>query len=279
MTFRSSDPGTVFPIINVAFNGVAFLANTAGHFVIDGFQIQRNTGSSSSSGGFNITSGSQRVEVRRCIIDGSSFGFGIAAGTASNPIIEDCEVFGVALGGNPFGMSLGGGRPNAVIRRCSFHDNVGPGISLGGFQSYASIVIDGCLSYDNGGDGIVVTTLSVLAIQMVIMDTICDRNDGDGISLDEASPDVQATAYLEGNVLSNNGGFGVNTTPATAFHVVLNRNNHYFNNTSGARNNLAVGENDTSGDPLYTITTDGFENYTPLPGSPLVNAGAIMPTS
>ena len=37
---------------------------------------------------------------------------------------------------------------------------------------------------------------------------------------------------------------------------------------------MPAGEDDTSGDPLFTSTTDGAEDFTPLAGSPLIDAGA-----
>lgn len=179
---------------------------------------------------------------------------------------------GVPFGGNSAGTNRGS--------QCSFvngsiHDNTGDGAYMHG----TDILFFGCRIYDNGGMGIKWQRQTYL--NKVLNCTIFG-NTGDGIGLGSSfSGDPQPFTFLN-NVISDNGGYGVNMPSAMLADPLIDYN--LFNaNTSGHRNNFPE---DWSGDspaddtdPGFVSETDGAEDFTPDTGSALIDAGLPIGTA
>ena len=84
-----------------------------------------------------------------------------------------------------------------------------------------------------------------------------------------------ANLHLWNNTCVDNGGYGFYWGTASPTVDLLMDYNHTHNNTSGVtdRTGGLPGDNNVTGDPLFTSTTDGSEDFTPLTGSPLIGAG------
>ncbi len=97
--------------------------------------------------------------------------------------------------------------------------------------------------------------------QDVINNTI-NGNASDGIKVLDVNALQNSVIY--NNIISNNGGYGLNYSVGS---TVLNDRtvglapdyNDFYNNTSGARNNISAGSNDLALDPQYTNSSGG--NY------------------
>jgi hypothetical protein len=78
---------------------------------------------------------------------------------------------------------------------------------------------------------------------------------------------------VAGNTFVANGGYGYNQS-LTSQYPVVQVYNHHFGNTSGGGypSDADLGADSITGDPLFTSTTDGSEDFTPAAGSPLVGA-------
>jgi len=172
-----------------------------------------------------------------------------------NQSFIDCECYGQLWDG----LMAAGGADNMLLKGCSIHDNGNRGT---GFRFR---VVD-CVIYNNGGYGIV--TNSNTDNEDITGNTIYG-NTGDGIAISSgAEPSV-----IVNNSISNNGGYGINFTGGTKNYILCDYN-HYYNNTSGETNlSETPGDNNQSGDPLFTSVVDGSEDFTPKDGSPLIDNG------
>lgn len=102
------------------------------------------------------------------------------------------------------------------------------------------------LAYDNAGDGAV----SQWSESAQINSWTFEGNTGDGLDIDK---DMQG--YVFSSIFSNNGGYGLNVSDGDytgAFGTETFDYNAFYNNTSGARNNIGAGDNDITTDPTYT---------------------------
>lgn len=87
-----------------------------------------------------------------------------------------------------------------------------------------------------------------------IIENIIDGNTSDGVRVTNGTQGL-----VRNNLLTNNGGYGLNASAANIFFNPTYEGNFYYNNTSGARNNLSltpalwtnIFDVDLSGDP-YT---------------------------
>ena len=248
------------------------LSTSGAHVVIENLDFTRSSGTWTGNYGVYITS-TMNCVVRKCTFNSANMQDGVHDTGSGSLLVEDCEMS--LMGGQ--GVYFSGGRVNLNIRRNSCHDLDGHGINLAGASSFPHVVVQRNLCYDNGGDGIRDAMTDVNNAAVYIIDNICDRNTSDGLEVVDA-PHANATLYIEGNFFTSNGAYGVAFPATTVGLAMLNRNNHYDSNTSGDRLNLAAGIDDTSGDPKYTVTTDGSEDYTLQGTSPGKDAGSTQRT-
>jgi hypothetical protein len=142
---------------------------------------------------------------------------------------------------------------------CYVHGNAGYGLNLlsnpgtPGSSGIAGISFNSSVFYSNSLGGANLSEAGVLSTsgcQIVLDHSVFVSNGGDGVKSGVANANLVLFSS-ENCIVYGNSGYGVNITNAAAL-VVVNRNNAYGNNTSGARNNLAAGTNDV------TLTADPF---------------------
>lgn len=199
-------------------------------------------------------------------------------------VMEDNEFVG--SGSSSEMLKTNSGRNFINIRRNSFHGAGTDAIAISNLTNLCQIVIQHNVIYDCAGAGINlggIVDLSDVTIG-VFYNTI-DNVGASGIDVNGDTPNTGFHLLLEGNALTNCGAYGVDAPANFTNNVRLNRDNHYHANTSGNWNNsplggtTAPGTDDTTGDPLYTSTTLGSEDYTPGAGSPLIDTGPNVPTA
>jgi len=196
--------------------------------------------SQTSAIGLNVNAGS--VVVTGCKIMGCPGG-GILTASSFYGNIQQCEVTtcgtaGISVAGPPIGIQI----LNNYI-----HDNTAVGVT---FASGATIqVVVGNVIANNTGassDGLSVAVFYVNFIH----GNVFYGNGRDGIRLTNQYP---ARECVQNNIFVSNGGYGINSSSApTKTYSAAIAYNAFYNNTSGARNNIATGVGDV------TLTSDPF---------------------
>lgn len=148
--------------------------------------------------------------------------------------------------------------------QCKIHDNGDHGAYLREFEC----AVQGCLIFDNAGDGI---NMDGNSDGTVIERNTIYGNTGDGLDMASGANQIR----IFGNSFAANGGYGVNGNGATK-PILGWSHNHFYNNTSGDTDltDLIYTGSDASGDPLFESVTDGAEDFRIKNGSPLYQAGA-----
>jgi len=150
----------------------------------------------------------------------------------------------------------------ATFKGCTFHDNTAHGMNM---LDFAPRIIS-CDFYDNTLDGILFSGADNAHVEFCLF----QANDSDGISYN-ASTEHQ---IILNNTFVSSGAYGQNFASGND-ESAYNDYNHYYNNTSGETNASGgtPGDNNQSGDPLFTSVTDGSEDFLPTTGSPLIDNG------
>lgn len=195
-----------------------------------------------------------------CKIQNAS-GHGISTRGTGGPqtgiTYNDCEISNNGSWGH---FPAAGARSGVGFENCLIHDNSSGGVTV--YQQRSRFI--SCQIYDNGGDGI---QANATADRLMISNCTIFGNDGDGIQ--RANGAIQD--YIINTTMVSNGAYGLNV--GSGGESFVHNWNHYHNNTSGDSNATLVGINNQSGDPKFVSTTDGSEDFRPLPGSPLISNG------
>jgi len=155
------------------------------------------------------------------------------------------------------------GRGNYKLFGSSVHDNGTIGIEAGGDAGVN--VIRGNEIYDNGTHQV-----SVLgSVFEVSANTIYGGSGtGSGVRINSS---VHGSVF--DNTISGNGAYGVDLGTGSLATV---HNNHYNGNTSGQWSSGNSDEDGLqTGDPQFTSTTNGSEDFIPASGSPLDRNGTL----
>ena len=217
---------------------------TAGHY-IDGLKISGFSGVLIEGG---TSTGMYNMHVVNCELSGGSVGVKVQ---------QNAAVLGNYIHGQ------------------TSHGISGPSANLTG-TLIANNIIAGC-----GGDGInlVQARTDNYSAVRVLGNTI-DGCTGDGIDYTGDNDGLSGLTIVN-NILSNNGGYGVNFTSLTATKVlaraVMATHNNTYNNTSGACNLSGVLKNDPGLNPTYTNTGGGdYSIGTNLKAKGFPGAGAAV---
>lgn len=206
---------------------------------------------------------------------------GVLLDGSSNAGISLAQVVGCELSGGSIGVRCS---QDPVVAGNYIHGQTSHGISR------ASGVITGLFIHANvvagcGGDGINVaqTRTDDFAACIISHNTI-DGCTGDGIDYTGDNDGLSALTILN-NILSNNGGYGINFTGLTAAKVLARgtvvKGNNTYGNTSGASNLSGVLEDDPGLDPQYANAAGGdYSIGTNLKaqGFPEANVGSTSAT-
>lgn len=228
-----------------------------------------------SGGSFNTNLIFKNCRFDSATTDGIRQGYGIV-----NQFLN-CEVDNNGgCGYGPSGTSISGRNGSLYIHGGSIHNNVSAGVVAMNDKN----MITSCLIYSNGGSGI---ELGRAYANSIISNNTIYGNTASGIG-DAAHTVLSQTAgQILGNSLVSNGAYGLKSNRASNVPEWIDYN-HYYNNTSGETDFAGgtPGDDNQSGDPLFTSTTAGSEDFTPASGSPLIrtyvnegNIGAVANTS
>lgn len=233
------------PTITCATNGVAiFRTNGTKRDIVFRHLRLEHTASTRGDGIVALGGVASKVTVDDCVIDGCADG--IEGEWAANFRFDDLVLRDTEIA-NCTGVGLNNSG-NTSCLNCHIHDNT-VGIATGHYAlGLKNLRIERC-RVESNGIGITIDVSTVESVTLTLVKCDVSLNTGDGIHSSLAAT-KSFNLCLENNIIYNNGGYGVNLTAAPDY--VLNRNNAYGSNTSGARNNLTSGTNDV------TLTADPY---------------------
>lgn len=177
--------------------------------------------------------------------------------------VQGCQVLGCHLSGGSVGIRAD---QNAHVVGCRIEGQSSHGIATtSGGAALAGLTIASNLIYGCGGDGVHVEQTRTDSFASVVIDgNTIDDCTGDGIEYSGDNDGINGLAVLN-NLLTNNGGYGLNFASLTAAKVLARnaviKGNTTFGNTSGACNLSGVLEGGTTTDPDYVNA--GAGDYTP----------------
>lgn len=243
---------------SAAMTSVINFAGTVDYVRLRGVTLDANSNAANALG--NSVDTCQDIYLRQCAFTGgTSAGISIRGTFAPSWYFLDCNTYGNAVGIS----HASGNRGPFVWRGGSVHDNTSHGWDV----NKTGCVMYRCQIYDNGGNGINCDSNS--SGTSVVNCTIYG-NTGDGIRLSSLSG--REWIELTGTTMTGNGGYGLNAQ--TTGNIKRSSYNHHYNNTSGSSDVTALlGDDVVTGDPLFTSTTDGAEDFAPEDGSPLDGTG------
>ena len=146
------------------------------------------------------------------------------------------------------------------------HHNAGHGWAL----DRTGVIICNSLFYRNGGSGVNQDSNSGLA---QVRNCTFYGNTGDGWTIFDNSGRNPVT--MINNTFVANGGYGLRSQNTNRNPVMVSHNHHYLNTSGSTDVTDALGVDLITGDPLFTSTTDGSEDFAPTASSPLIDAGPI----
>src|SRR3990167_7761950 len=141
---------------------------------------------------------------------------------------------------------------NAVggVMDCWVHDNTSDGVAV-----FTTCRVTGNVIANNGGHGLIYNYGGL------ILNNILYGNGGDGIRATQSYSFNIGAGVCENNILVNNGGYGINQqTAQTHADYPWIDYNAFYNNTSGARQNVNASPHDVTltGDPFTNAAGDDF---------------------
>ena len=187
------------------------------------------------------------VVFRQCRFEGNpDAGFqGAGTGTLADCMFIQCY-FNANTGNTGYGAMVEGG--NVCFRYCQFKGNDGHGlyVSSGG----GNVEAVACLFHDNGGDGIYLDQTAAALHNCVI-----DGNTGDGVCISN-----DFGTLITGCRITHNGAYGISVATVGVCGANVEDWNGFYNNTSGARENISTGSHSTamSGDGYTDRANDDF---------------------
>lgn len=133
---------------------------------------------------------------------------------------------------------------------------------LGGSVTTFGPNISFCVVRNVGRDGLRIQGITGSDYPLSIRNNTINNCGSDGIEITNEYSIMNCN--ILNNVISNNAGYGLNLSFGSAAQNDRRcrggvDHNNYYNNTSGARNNLSAGANDTTLDPQFTDAAN--ENY------------------
>jgi parallel beta helix pectate lyase-like protein len=254
-TTRGDQDGTQ-PLLTTATNSTSLInPNAKLRWQFINLHMTNTAGTRAS--GFNCTAGGAPgyMAFTNLVMDGFSTAFLCgnigAANGINNSVLQNSEVKNCTGNGIEFGGTA------VFIMNNYIHGNTGSGIDTGASLGSANII--GNFVASNSSRGI--KHDNDTATNMILINNTVYSNTSDGIY----SPLTSASSLefiLMNNVIYGNGGFGVNITNSTTAGILINQNNAYGSNTSGARSGIAAGANDVTltADPLTSSTNAALNN-------------------
>lgn len=258
------DLGTA-PIFTSATNGVS-LITTAGVDDVLFRNISFTHTAGTRGNAFLGSSSTSNLQWERCTFDGclrAVYGDNIVSflilGTMTNCEVKNSTSEGI--------------RAPIILNECHIHDNTGDGVSYVFNAANLNMSINASVIADNGGDGIETATAGATSVGSIsITGSVIYSNTGDGVKHGNTGISM---LIVRNSIITDNGGYGLNSSVAAT--VLTENYNAFYNNTSGARNNVATGANSVAltGDPFTNAAGDDYTlNNTASAGAACRAAGS-----
>lgn len=187
----------------------------------------------------------------------------------------NCEVLNCTTGlynGANGGTVTAPGGPVIYMENCSIHDNSSHNIITD--IDYARLELYGCRIFNAGGCGIKISSGGrVIGLNSCII----HYNTSHGIDLGSELFNY-VTSYFN-NIISSNGGYGINTSASSALYAPPTGDyNCYYNNDSGnfhpnINGGTVPGNSNVLADPQFINTLVGSEDFRLKSTSPCLNTG------
>lgn len=234
------------PVVTLSGAGTELIFRN-NYWCLKDFHLAGSGGATNAMVDASVPGGGIRIEGLKI----SGFSGTLIDGTASGGIrimnVIGCELDGGATGvrvtqnARVIGNYLHGQTSNAIES---------PSSALTGLTIASNLIVGA------GGDGIKLTqTRTDQFSGVAIIHNTIDDCTGDGIDY-TGDNDGLHSLTIYNNILSNNGGYGINFASLTAAKVLARgpfiSNNNTYNNTSGASNLSGVLQNDPGLDPTFT---------------------------
>lgn len=159
------------------------------------------------------------------------------------------------------------------------HDNTGDGFryAAGASNARGPTIAAYSIFYNNGGNGLT-NPIGTLAsgnnqdpfIWFILINNDISNNTGDGVNVTGGAQSIQAW----NNIITSNGGYGINFTSSNAAQMNAVLNNAFYSNTSGSYVNVfTVGDVILTGVPYTSAGSNFTLNSTSGAGAACKNAG------
>ena len=270
------------PVFTSATNSVAIFTTNNANFL--GFRNIKVTHTAATRGvgwtnGTSATSNGTRFV--NCITDGCLYGFDFGNGASTTIVgvnIIDCTV----RNGTAGGIRLLQGQNASFVHGCYILDCAGPGITIGNTTTgiwfvCTNTIIDSMTGASGYGIHVTCTTATTNTAAFQVIDCDFWNNAQSGIYYAYTTGRMP-THFVSNCVFVANGAYGQSCATAGIIDgtQMVARANAYYNNTSGARNNVAAGDGDVtlSGDPFTSASGSDFSlNNTAGAGAAARSAG------
>lgn len=252
-TSRGDHDGTR-PLITTSTNSIDLLK---GGSIVQSFRSFDNINWSSTAGtpGNGITPGATQNmrlwSISNCKISGVKNG--IISDNVTYSCIRQLFVTNVEISSpTANGIVV---TDSTIINGCYIHGCTGYGVEVLGFTGLSPgttfalpVSLQSTVIYANTVGGVYIQAAggssNLLGFLLDIDHCAIVSNTNDGVKLAVASGNLSVMS-IQNSIIYGNSGYGVEITNSAAT-ILVNRNNAYGSNTSGARNNLAVGTGDVS---------------------------------
>lgn len=277
----TSSSGTK-PTLSTTGNNTVIQSNARSFIRISNLKLVTNgDGSASCVSNYDGGAGWRNMIIENCECTragahaGSGSGIVIGGNSCEQILIRNCYIHGLSANGIVFG-NIGTSNRACVVENCRIKDNQLDGIDT----TVNPIVVFECIITGNGAHGVDVNSIgSYRGSGVTIKNCIIHDNTFDGIQI--ADNDVLSNINISGNIIINNGEFGIELSEAaTHDDYYINYNAFYQSNSYGEYDNLSAGSNDIilTGDPFVDALNGDFNlNDTAGAGAALRAVTITMP--
>lgn len=270
------------PVFTSATNSVAiFTTNNANFLGFKNIKVTHTAGTRGAGFTNGTTATNNATRFVNCVTDGCSYGFDFGNG-ASTTVVGVTLINCTIRNGTAGGIRLLQGQNASFVHGCYILDCAGPGITVGQTATGIWFVCDNTV-FDSmtgaSGHGIQITCTTATTNTAGVHVSDCDfwNNAQAGIRYDYTTGRMP-THFVANCIFVNNGTYGQSCATAGIIDgtQMVGRANSYYNNTSGARQNVAAGDGDVTmtGDPFNNAASSDFSlNNTASAGAACRSAG------
>lgn len=248
ITLRGTLGASVKPLLTFSNNGICLYLGAYNQ--LRDFEL-RNTNATKTASEAVRSIGATGVSCRGLTINHATNKFwrGIVP-QAAMCIIDSCKI------GNTVSYAIYASSGGSVSMQITYNEIYSIGADAINLGSDAFLgMVRGNLVHDITGIGIAVNPGNSNVVRIVLERNTVDTCSSDGIKFVGTNIGYEGLV-IENNIISNNGGYGLNFATITALALngygVIVRNNDFYNNTSGKYNPAdIVSENEQTANPQF----------------------------